>query len=135
MQTKEEEFHFTVLGKISDLEFGRQFSISRAPWPFFDTSGSPIIFGDYVMVSSGVYIHTHSHHFNKANWRTMPKITNDEPTIIGDYAFLGTGCQIMPSCKYTGKHSVVAAGSIVTKNIPDYEIWAGNPAVRIGGVG
>lgn len=132
MQTKEEKFHFTVLGKITDLEFGKGFSISRAPWPFFDTSGSCIIFGNFVMVSSGVYIHTHSHNFHMMDWRNMDIIANPDPTIISDYVFLGVNSQIMHSCKYIGQYSVVAAGAIVTKDIPDFEIWAGNPAKRIG---
>ena len=31
-----------------------------------------------------------------------------------------------------GKHSIVGAGSVVTKDIPDNEIWVGNPAKKIG---
>ena len=29
---------------------------------------------------------------------------------------------------------MVGAGAVVTKNIPDYEIWAGNPARKIGAI-
>ncbi len=32
-----------------------------------------------------------------------------------------------PKGTVIGKHSVVGAGSVVTKSIPDYEVWAGNP--------
>lgn len=46
---------------------------------------------------------------------------------IDDYVFLGAGTTIC-SPIVIGKHSVVGAGSVVTKNIPPYEIWAGNPA-------
>lgn len=42
-------------------------------------------------------------------------------------AFLGAGVLIC-SPVTIGKWSIVGAGSVVTKNIPDYEIWAGNPA-------
>jgi len=129
-----QEFHFTLLGDKKDLTLGFGFGISRAPWPFFDTSGSPIIFGDHVMISSGVYIHTHSHHFNKKEWHKMDKILNPEPTFIESYVFIGTNAQIMPTCKRIGEYSVIAAGSIVTKDVPDCEIWAGNPAIKIGEV-
>ncbi len=33
-----------------------------------------------------------------------------------------------------GRKSVLGAGSVLTKNIPPYEIWAGNPARKIGEV-
>lgn len=42
-------------------------------------------------------------------------------------AFLGAGVLVC-SPVTIGKWSIVGAGSVVTKNIPDYEIWAGNPA-------
>ena len=123
---------FTVLGSIKDIKFGLEIEITRAPWPFFDTKGGGIIIGDHVVISSGVYVHTHSHQFDKKDWRDLPEIISKEPTIIGNYVFLGVNCQIMPSCKSIGDHSVIAAGAIVTKNIPECEIWGGNPARKIG---
>jgi len=125
---------FRILGDFSNLSIGACVEIARDPWPFFDVTGREIVLGNYVVISSGVYIHTHSHQFNKSNWRKLPKIIDDEQTIICDYAFIGVNAQIMPSCKYIGLHSVVAAGAVVTKDIPDYEIWAGNPAFKIGDV-
>jgi len=125
---------FTVLGSIKDIEFGLGFEITRAPWPFFDTTGSQIIFGDYVVVSAGVYIHTHSHQFDNKDWRLLPKVDSPIPTFIGNNVFLGVNVQIMPSCKRIGDFSVIAAGSIVTKNVPECEIWGGNPAKKIGEV-
>lgn len=46
---------------------------------------------------------------------------------IGDDAWLGTGCIVMPNIKI-GKGAVVGAGSVVTKDVPDFSIVAGNPA-------
>lgn len=43
---------------------------------------------------------------------------------IGEEAFIGTRSIIMPGVKI-GKHSVVGAGSVVTKNVPDYTVVAG----------
>ena len=43
-------------------------------------------------------------------------------------AFIGTGTIITKSCTI-GEFSVVGAGSVVTRDIPPGEIWAGNPAV------
>jgi len=50
--------------------------------------------------------------------------------MIEDYAFIGGGSIILKGVRI-GKNSVVAAGSVVTKSIPDNEIWGGNPAKYI----
>lgn len=48
-----------------------------------------------------------------------------------DYSFIGGGSIILKGVRI-GQNSVVAAGSVVTKSIPDNEIWGGNPAKFIG---
>lgn len=125
---------FILLGDTRDVHVGPHVKISRPPWPVIDVNGSVVILEPQVVLSSGVYIHTHSHQFQRADWRDLPKVENRTPTVIGEKAFLGVNSQILHTCKYIGKCSVVAAGSIVTCDIPDYEIWAGNPARKIGDV-
>ena len=49
------------------------------------------------------------------------------PIIIKDYAFIG-GSTIVLKGVTIGANSIIAAGSVVTKDIPDNEIWGGNPA-------
>ena len=46
---------------------------------------------------------------------------------IGDNSFIGTNTIIAKPVKI-GKNVIVGAGSVVTKDIPDNQIWAGNPA-------
>jgi len=49
------------------------------------------------------------------------------PTRVETGASIGSGTNIL--CGVTiGVRAIVGAGSVVTKNIPPYEIWAGNPA-------
>jgi acetyltransferase-like isoleucine patch superfamily enzyme len=125
---------YKLLGNRKDFSIGNNFSITREPWPFFDAKGGGIVFGDNVVVSAGVNILTHDHQFNKANWRELDEVRPSEPTVIENYVFLGINSIIMPTCKRIGKHSVIGAGAVVTKDVPDYEIWAGNPATKIGEV-
>lgn len=48
-------------------------------------------------------------------------------TRIGEGASIGSGSVIL--CGLTvGRHAVVGAGAVVTKSIPDGEVWVGNPA-------
>ncbi len=49
---------------------------------------------------------------------------------VGEEAFIGTRSIIMPGVRI-GNHSVVGAGSIVTKDVPDYTVVAGVPARKI----
>lgn len=47
---------------------------------------------------------------------------------IDDFAWLGHRVTILPGVRI-GRHSIIGAGAVVTKNIPDYAIAVGNPAV------
>lgn len=60
---------------------------------------------------------------------TIKKINdwNLEPTIIKNNASIGSNSTILCGI-IIGENSIVGAGSVVTKNVPDNEIWAGNPA-------
>ncbi len=48
-------------------------------------------------------------------------------TVIGSYCFIGCGSIVMPNVTI-GDHVIVAAGSVVTKDVPSNCIVAGNPA-------
>ena len=48
-------------------------------------------------------------------------------TVIGSYCFIGCGSIILPNVTI-GDHTIVAAGSVVTKDVPANCIVAGNPA-------
>lgn len=49
---------------------------------------------------------------------------------IGERAFIGINTVITNTVNI-GKGAIVGSGSIVTKDVPEYEIWAGNPAKLI----
>ena len=50
---------------------------------------------------------------------------------IGENSIIGANVTILPSI-LIGKKCLIGAGSVVTKLIPDNEVWAGNPAKKIG---
>ncbi len=49
------------------------------------------------------------------------------PIVLYDNCYIGANALLMPSTS-VGRNSIVAAGSIVTKPIPDNEVWGGIPA-------
>ena len=50
---------------------------------------------------------------------------------VGDDVWFGAGCAVMPGVDI-GTGAVIGAGSVVTKSIPAYEVWAGTSARKIG---
>lgn len=47
---------------------------------------------------------------------------------IGDCTFIGASTTILPKIKI-GNNCIIGAGSLVTKDVPDNQVWFGNPAV------
>lgn len=56
-----------------------------------------------------------------------PKFDCFGKVVIGDYVYIGTGAFVMPGVT-VGNNVLIAAGSVVTKSIPDNCVVAGNPA-------
>lgn len=50
---------------------------------------------------------------------------------VMDNVFIGSGTRIMPNVRI-GSNTVIASGSVVTKDLPEGGVWAGSPAKRIG---
>lgn len=53
--------------------------------------------------------------------------TATEPILIGNDVWIGSRSLIMKGV-HIGDGAIIAAGSVVTKDVPPYEIWGGNPA-------
>lgn len=52
----------------------------------------------------------------------------DTPLEIGEDVWIGARAIILPGCKRIGGHSIIGAGAVVTKDVPNYAIVGGNPA-------
>lgn len=81
-----------------------------------------------VLLAPHVHITDRNHTFENVGIPiNQQSAVSPGPVFIGKETWLGYGVQIMPNVKI-GRHCVVAAGSIVTKDIPDYCVVAGIPA-------
>ena len=82
--------------------------------------------GNHVAIASSVLIYNSEHDIHSDNFDPI-----EEPVEIGDYVFIGPRAVILPGVKI-GKGAVIAAGAVVTKNIPPLTIAGGVPAKEIG---
>lgn len=82
--------------------------------------------GHNVSVSSEVCLVTADHDPQSESFAGR-----NRPVTIEDYVFIGTRAIVLPGCTI-GRGAIVAAGSVVTKNVEPFTIVAGNPARPVG---
>ena len=104
------------------VTFGKNVFINHSV--ILSASGG-IEFGDGVMLAPGVKIATINHDYNNRHTiYTYGKVT------VKKNAWIGLGATITPGVTI-GENSVVAAGSVVTKDVPDNVVVGGVPAKMI----
>lgn len=102
--------------------------VVRPTTMFFADEFAEIIIEDNVMMGAGVHFYVNNHKFDRID---IPLIEQgyypSESIVVKKGAWIGANAIILPGVKI-GENSVVGAGSIVTKSIPDYNIAVGSPA-------
>lgn len=83
---------------------------------------------DNVMLGAGVHIYTDNHAFNRLDIPIIEQGHNQyKNVVLKNGCWIGANSIILTGVTI-GKNSVVGAGSIVTKDVPDFTVVAGNPA-------
>lgn len=127
---------FSESGKNVNVESGAYFG-SGAGISLGDESGiglrcsirQPVVFGKYVMMGPEVMIYRTNHSFDRLDIPMMHQGgTSSELLVVMDDVWIGARSLILPSCRRIGTGSIIAAGSVVTQDVPDFSIVGGNPA-------
>ncbi len=83
-----------------------------------------MIIEDDVRIAANVQLITNNHDLYERDVLTC------KPILIKKDAWIGAGATILPGVE-VGKHSIIGACSVVTKDVPDYGVVVGNPAKLI----
>lgn len=108
---------------LKNLELGQDSVVGQGA--FLD-GREALIIGNHVDIASEVMIYNSEHDVNAEDF-----IAINAPVEIGDYVFIGPRVIILPGLKI-GRGSIVAAGAVVTHDVPDFTIVGGVPAKTIG---
>lgn len=85
------------------------------------------VLGSDIIMGPDVKIYTRNHEFGDTARPIRDQGKRFAETRIGDDVWLGANVVVLPGVSI-GDHSVVAAGAIVTRDVPPWSIAAGNPA-------
>ncbi len=95
-----------------------------------------ITIGSHALIAPNVQIYTAYHPAQAAKRQAAPPAGQEDsfafcatlaaPVTVEDHVWLGGGAILLPGIT-VGSHSVIGAGSVVTRDIPPYSVACGNP--------
>jgi len=87
----------------------------------------PVSIGDHVNLAQGITVTALNHNFQKRDQLISQQGISTKKVTIENDVWIGANAVILPGVTI-GTHSVVAAGAIVTKDVPPYSLVGGVPA-------
>lgn len=87
----------------------------------------PVTIGSHVNLAQNITVTALNHNFDDATRRIDQQGVSTLPVTIADDVWIGAGAVVLPGVTI-GRHSVVAAGAVVTRDVPDGCVVGGVPA-------
>ena len=127
---------FYNCGKGCNIEHGAKFGLGDKII-IGDNSGMGVncsipngtIIGKNVLMGPNTTILRGTHVFSRTDIPIIKQGSVELPPLrICDDVWIGHSCLILPKCQRIGTGAIIGAGSVVTKDVPDYTIVGGSPA-------
>jgi len=87
----------------------------------------PVTIGSHVNLAQGITVTALNHNFSDPSLRIDEQGVSTKAVVIGDDVWIGANAVILPGVTI-GSHVVVAAGAVVTKDVPANTLVGGVPA-------
>jgi len=126
--------YVSLYARFGSISIGRRVHIATYS---LISGGGGVYIGDYVGISHGVKIYSHSEAPRDGKRMSGPMMLDEfegqiiKPVVIEKDAFLGSNAVILPGVTI-GEGAVVAANSLITRNVDPYDIVMGVPAKCVG---
>jgi acetyltransferase-like isoleucine patch superfamily enzyme len=121
-------YRYQLHGKLERLHIDPTAIVNNA---LFNVSGGEITIGKYAFFGHNVAVLTGTHDitkFGRERQDTFPRSGRD--VVICDGVWVASHAIVLGPITI-GEHAVVAAGSLVTKDVPPYAVVAGRPATVV----
>lgn len=112
-------------GNGKDISIGNNVGLGKN----FRMQNRIVTIDDELLMAEDVCFIGGNHNINNTEIPIGKQGGNEKiPLYIAGDVWIGTRAMILPGCKKIGHGAVVGAGSVVTKDVPDLAVVAGNPA-------
>lgn len=112
----------TINNGVGDVIIGKETRVGMS-----NVVIGPVNIGNYVILAQNIVMSGLNHGYEDINLPISKQDVTTALITIEDECWIGANAVITAGVTL-GKHSVVAAGSVVTKSIPPYSVAVGNPA-------
>jgi len=90
-----------------------------------------IVLGNNVLIGPNSVLRASNHKFKRVDIPIINQGHSGGAISIEDDVWIGANVVILPDV-HIGRGAIIAAGAVVTKDVPSYTIFGGVPAVKIG---
>ena len=116
------EDYSAINNGVGDVIIGNRTKIGLS-----NTIIGPVTIGNDIRLAQNITVSGLNHIYEDINLPIHKQGVTTSPIVIEDETWIGANVVVLAGVTI-GKHSVIAAGSVVTKDIPPYSIAVGNPA-------
>lgn len=112
----------TVNNAVGDISIGSYTRVGLG-----NTVIGPVDIGNYVQIAQNVVISGMNHTYDDPEKTILEQKVKISKITIEDDVWIGAN-SVITAGTLIGKHSVIAGGSVVINDVPEYSVVAGNPA-------